>query len=62
MEGTRVAVHDVVGLHANGSAIDDVSREFPALTGAQVCERPAYYEDHKPDINRWVAEQIIRAE
>jgi uncharacterized protein (DUF433 family) len=62
VEGTRIAVQDVVGLFANGSSVDDITREFPNLTRAQVYESLAYYEDHKPDIDRWVAEQMLEAE
>ena len=62
VEGTRIAVHDVAGLFANGSSVDDITREFPNLTRAQVYESLAYYEDHKPDIDRWVAEQMLEAE
>src|SRR2546421_8642659 len=29
VEGTRIGVHDVVGLFANGSSVDDVVRSFP---------------------------------
>ena len=38
VEGTRIGVHDVVGLIVNGSSIDDVVRSFPDLTRAQVYE------------------------
>ena len=58
IEGTRIAVHDVVGLYVNGATVDDVVREFPSLTRAQVFECLAYYEDHKADIDLWVAEQM----
>jgi hypothetical protein len=34
VEGTRIGVHDVVGLIVNGSSIDDVVRSFPDLTRA----------------------------
>ena len=47
VDGTRIGVHDVVGLIVNGSTIDDVVRSFPDLTRAQVYECLAYYEDHE---------------
>jgi uncharacterized protein (DUF433 family) len=56
--GTRIGVHDVVGLHLNGATPDDIVRELPLLTRAQVYECLAYYEDHKADIDLWVAEQM----
>jgi uncharacterized protein (DUF433 family) len=36
IDGTRIGVHDVVGLIVNGSTVDDVVRSFPDLTPAQV--------------------------
>lgn len=58
VEGTRIGVHDVVGLIVNGSSIDDVLRSFPDLTRAQVYECLAYYEDHRTEIDALVAEQM----
>jgi len=36
IEGTRIGVHDVVGLIVNGATIDEVCRSFPGVTRAQV--------------------------
>jgi len=58
VEGTRIGVHDVVGLYMNGATVDEVVREFPMLSRAQVSECLAYYEDHRADIDLWVAEQM----
>ena len=58
IEGTRIGVHDVIGLVLTGSTIDDVVRSFPALTKAHVYECLAYYEDHKAEIDLLVAEQM----
>ena len=58
MEGTRIGVHDVVGLIVNGAAVDDVLRSFPDLTRAQVYECLAFYEDHRTAIDALVAEQM----
>ena len=57
VEGTRIGVHDVVGLIVNGSSVDDVVRSFPDLTRAQVYECLAYYEDHRAEIDSLVARQ-----
>jgi uncharacterized protein (DUF433 family) len=59
--GTRIGVHDVVGLILNGAGIDDVVRSFPELTRAQVYECLAYYEDHRDEIDWLVAEQMAEA-
>ncbi|MCX6903658.1 MAG: DUF433 domain-containing protein [Verrucomicrobia bacterium] len=58
IEGTRIGVHDVVGLMVNGAAIDDVLGSFPGLTKSQVYECLAYYEDHRTEIDALVAEQM----
>ena len=58
VEGTRIGVHDVVGLIVNGASIDDVQRSFADLTRAQIYECLAYYEDHRTQIDALVAEQM----
>ena len=58
VEGTRIGVHDVIGLIASGATIDDVVRSFPDLSRAQVYECLAYYEDHRPEIDTLVARQM----
>jgi len=61
IEGTRIGVHDVVGLIINGASLEDVLRSFPDLTKAQVYECLAYYEDHRTEIDALVAEQMSEA-
>jgi uncharacterized protein (DUF433 family) len=58
VDGTRIGVHDVVGLIVNGSTVDDVVRSFPVLTRAQVYECLAHYEDHRTEIDTLVARQM----
>jgi uncharacterized protein (DUF433 family) len=58
VEGTRIGVHDVVGLIVNGDTVDDVIRSFPDLKRSQVFECLAYYEDHRAEIDNLVAEQM----
>jgi uncharacterized protein (DUF433 family) len=59
IEGTRIGVHDVIGLLQNGETVDSILVTcFPALTKAQVYECLAYYEDHRDEINLLVAEQM----
>ena len=48
VEGTRIGVHDVIGLLQNGETVESVTITcFPVLTKAQVYECLAYYEDHR---------------
>lgn len=58
VEGTRIGVHDAVGLVVNGASVDDVVRSFPDLTRAQVYECLAYYEDHRAVIDALIARQM----
>ena len=61
VEGTRVGVHDVVGLIVNGATVDEVLRSFPNLTRAQVYECLAYYEDHRAEVDALVAQQMAES-
>ena len=59
VEGTRIAVHDVIGLLQNGETVDSVVAScLPILTKAQVYECLAYYEDHRGEIDVLVARQM----
>lgn len=62
VEGTRIGVHDVIGLLQNGETVDTVqTRCFPSLTRAQIYECLAYYEDHRGEIDVFVAQQMAQA-
>ena len=62
VEGTRIAVHDVIGLLQSGETVDSVTGScFPTLTKAQVYECLAYYEDHRGEIDLLVARQMADA-
>ena len=59
VDGTRIGVHDVIGLLQNGETIESlVVNCFPDLTRAQVYECLAYYEDHRGEIDVLVARQM----
>jgi uncharacterized protein (DUF433 family) len=58
IEGTRIGVHDVVGLIVNGASVEDAQRSFPDLTRAQIYECLSYFEDHRTEIDALVAEQM----
>lgn len=62
VQGTRIGVHDVIGLLQNGETVDSiVARCFPGLTRAQVYECLAYCEDHRGEIDVLVARQMADA-
>ena len=59
VQGTRVAVHDVIGLLQNGETVDTLRANcFPQLTKSQVYECLAYYEDHRGEIDLLIARQM----
>ncbi len=58
IEGTRIGVHDVVGLLQNGETIDLIPNCFPEVTRTQVYECLAYYEDHRGEIDLLIARQM----
>jgi uncharacterized protein (DUF433 family) len=58
VEGTRIGVHDVIGLIVNGATVDEVCRSFPDLKRSHVYECLAYYEDHRAEIDDLVAVQM----
>jgi uncharacterized protein (DUF433 family) len=58
IEGTRVGVHDVIGLFQNGESVDSIRRCFPDVTRAQIYECLAYYEDHLTEIDLLIARQL----
>jgi uncharacterized protein (DUF433 family) len=61
--GTRIGVHDVIGLLQNGETVDSlVTQCFTHLTRAQVYECLAYYEDHRGEIDVLVARQMAAGE
>jgi uncharacterized protein (DUF433 family) len=61
--GTRIGVHDVVGLLQNGETVESIVAScFPNLTKAQVYESLAYYEDHRGEIDVLIARQMAPGE
>lgn len=63
VEGTRIGIHDVVGLLQNGETVDSITTTcFPTLTKAHVYACLAYYEDHKGEIDLLVAQQMAQGQ
>lgn len=58
LDGTRIGVHDIVGLLQNGETVDSIRDCFPDVSRAQAYECLAYYEDHKAEIDLLVARQM----
>ncbi len=63
VEGTRIGVHDVVGLLQTGETLETLTTKcFPNRTKAQAYQCLAYYEDHRGEIDLLVARQMAHAE
>ena len=58
VEGTRIGVHDVIGLLQNGETVDSVTQCLPGISRAQVYECLAYYEDHRAEVDHLIASQM----
>jgi uncharacterized protein (DUF433 family) len=57
--GTRIGVHDVIGLLQNGESIESLRENcFPQISKAQVYECLAYYEDHQGEVDVLSARQM----
>lgn len=50
IRGTRFPVSSIVWNHKLGFTVEDMLREFPHLTPAQVYDALSYYYDHQRDI------------
>lgn len=62
VEGTRIGVHDVIGMLQNGETVDTLTANcYPQLTRSQIYECLAYYEDHRGEIDVLVASQMAQA-
>ena len=60
IRGTRFPVSSVAIQYKRGLSAEDILRDFPQLTAAQVYGALAYYFDHQPEIEAEIEQ--IRAE
>ena len=52
IKGTRISVANIAGFYLMGFGPEEIQRELPHLTLAQVYDAIAYFLDHRDDINR----------
>jgi uncharacterized protein (DUF433 family) len=52
IRGTRVSVANIAGFYLMGFGPEEIQRELPHLTLAQVYDAIAYFLDHRDDINQ----------
>ena len=61
--GTRLKViHVVMDKMAHGSSPEDIVKQFPPLTLAQVHAALTYYYDHKAELDTQIRHSLQRAE
>lgn len=57
IKATRFPVSSIVQNHRRGLSVDEILKEFPHLTPAQVYDALSYYYDHQEAMDREIAEQ-----
>lgn len=61
IKGTRVSVANIAGFYLMGFGPEEIHRELPHLTLAQVYDAIAYFLDHRDDINRHLQQDLEEA-
>ena len=56
IKGTRFPVSSIVQNHRRGLPVDEILREFPHLTPAQVYDALSFYYDHRAQIDQEISE------
>ena len=56
IKGTRFPVSSIVQNHRRGLSVDEILREFPHLTPAQVYDALSYYYDCREQVDREIQE------
>ena len=54
--GTRIPVWSLIKWYKTGMAVEDILREFPQLTPAQIHDAFSYYYDNMDEVERDAAE------
>jgi uncharacterized protein (DUF433 family) len=55
IKGSRFPVSSIVLNHRRGLSVDEILREFPQLTPAEVYDSLSYYYDHRSEIDDEIA-------
>jgi uncharacterized protein (DUF433 family) len=56
IKGTRFPVSSIVLNHRRGLTVEEILREFPQLTPAEVYDALSYYYDHRGQVDEEIAE------
>ena len=60
ISGTRITVRLIAARVKSGDSAEDILRDYPHLTLAQVHDAISYYFDHKEEIEQEIQENTIR--
>jgi uncharacterized protein (DUF433 family) len=55
IKGTRFPVSSIVQNHRRGCTAEEILRDFPQLTPAQVYDALSYYYDHRQQLDEEIA-------
>jgi uncharacterized protein (DUF433 family) len=58
IKGTRISVANIAGFYLMGFGPEEIQRELPHLTLAQIYGALAYFFDHRDDMNRRLQEDL----
>lgn len=58
IKGTRISVANIAGFYLMGFGPEEIQRELPHLTLAQVYDAIAYFLDHREDMNRLIQKDL----
>ncbi len=56
IKGSRFPVSSIVQSHGRGLSVDEILREFPQLSPAEVHDALSYYYDHRVQVEQEIAE------
>ncbi len=56
IDGTRIPVWSIIKWYKIGMSLEEIMREFPKLTPAQIHDAFSYYYDNLKEIERDIAE------
>jgi uncharacterized protein (DUF433 family) len=58
IKGTRVSVANIAGFYLMGFGPEEIQKELPHLSLAQVYDAIAYFLDHRDEINRDIEKDL----
>lgn len=61
IKGTRVSVANIAGFYLMGYGPEEIQRELPHITLAQVYDAIAYFLDHRAEINQHIEKDLEEA-